>query len=575
MTLYLIYFRPKLASIMLTAYYMPLLHFLLVLLLLCITTCSCLTCICTADQSNCNKTTLKCDIDNGYCRTSTYTHSPGSSSVAQSCDNSICQSIFPIPANTNCCPTDLCNIYTTTIAETTPVTTTTTAAGTIPVRTTTKTTTATSSLSPSNSTSMNINNINTSKSVITPPNSNGFPLTNFLQPKIIIPLIGSVIFLLILLVVIILIIVCCVYYKMSLVENRTYNPQKDAFSNSPREECESLSFLSSGRMTDSGSGSSTGAIPLTNTTIANQVILEKTIGYGRYGEVWKGTWKGQNVAIKKFYSPEVESWKTEVEIYHTSMIRHEYILGFIASDKFSDLTIEYWIITDYMENGSLHEYLTENELNVSDVIRLSKSAVSGVTHLHTEITGRRDYVSKNCNEASKPAIAHRDIKSRNILINRHFECVLADFGLAVRHNSEEEKLIMRSNDRTGTSRYMAPEILDDTMDKSKFESYRRADMYALGLVLWEICCRCKVGDKIEPCEYPYYEHVDRDPSLEKMREIVVVNKARPQIPEYWLDVRELRTLAQVMTECWCTDASSRLPALRVRKNITALLMSSN
>ena len=55
-------------------------------------------------------------------------------------------------------------------------------------------------------------------------------------------------------------------------------------------------------------------------------------------------------------------------------------------------------------------------------IALAHSAASGISHLHTEIAGTRP----------KPAIAHRDIKSRNILVNRDLTCAIADFGLAVR-----------------------------------------------------------------------------------------------------------------------------------------------
>lgn len=43
---------------------------------------------------------------------------------------------------------------------------------------------------------------------------------------------------------------------------------------------------------------------------------------------------------------------------------------------------------------------------------------------------------------------------------------------------------------------MAPEILDDTMNTNIFESFKRADMYSLGLVYWEIARRCSVGGEL-------------------------------------------------------------------------------
>ena len=45
-------------------------------------------------------------------------------------------------------------------------------------------------------------------------------------------------------------------------------------------------------------------------------------------------------------------------------------------------------------------------------------------------------------------------------------------------------------------RYMAPEVLKETLVTSSFESYKCADMYAFGLVLWEITRRTLTADKV-------------------------------------------------------------------------------
>lgn len=52
------------------------------------------------------------------------------------------------------------------------------------------------------------------------------------------------------------------------------------------------------------------------------------------------------------------------------------------------------------------------------MIRFALSAASGLTYLHTEIVGKQ----------GKPAIAHRDIKSRNILVKRDRTCCIGDLG---------------------------------------------------------------------------------------------------------------------------------------------------
>lgn len=72
---------------------------------------------------------------------------------------------------------------------------------------------------------------------------------------------------------------------------------------------------------------------LVQRSIARQIQLVETIGKGRFGEVWRGRWRGENVAVKIFSSREERSWFREAEIYQTVMLRHDNILGFIAADN--------------------------------------------------------------------------------------------------------------------------------------------------------------------------------------------------------------------------------------------------
>lgn len=51
------------------------------------------------------------------------------------------------------------------------------------------------------------------------------------------------------------------------------------------------------------------------------------LGKGRYGEVWRGQWQGENVAVKIFSSRDEKSWFRETELYNTVLLRHENILG--------------------------------------------------------------------------------------------------------------------------------------------------------------------------------------------------------------------------------------------------------
>lgn len=66
-------------------------------------------------------------------------------------------------------------------------------------------------------------------------------------------------------------------------------------------------------------------------------------------------------------------------------------------------------------------------------------------------------------------------------------------GLAVIHSQSRDYLDVGNNPRVGTKRYMAPEVLDETIRTNVFESYKQTDIWALGMVFWEITRRTIVN----------------------------------------------------------------------------------
>lgn len=76
--------------------------------------------------------------------------------------------------------------------------------------------------------------------------------------------------------------------------------------------------------------------------MARTIVLQEIIGKGRFGEVWRGRWRGGDVAVKIFSSREERSWFREAEIYQTVMLRHENILGFIAADNKGTVSQSQW-----------------------------------------------------------------------------------------------------------------------------------------------------------------------------------------------------------------------------------------
>ncbi|XP_065749880.1 bone morphogenetic protein receptor type-1A isoform X4 [Phocoena phocoena] len=301
-------------------------------------------------------------------------------------------------------------------------------------------------------------------------------------------------------------------------------------------------------------------------TIAKQIQMVRQVGKGRYGEVWMGKWRGEKVAVKVFFTTEEASWFRETEIYQTVLMRHENILGFIAADiKGTGSWTQLYLITDYHENGSLYDFLKCATLDTRALLKLAYSAACGLCHLHTEIYGTQ----------GKPAIAHRDLKSKNILIKKNGSCCIADLGLAVKFNSDTNEVDVPLNTRVGTKRYMAPEVLDESLNKNHFQPYIMADIYSFGLIIWEMARRCITGGIVEEYQLPYYNMVPNDPSYEDMREVVCVKRLRPIVSNRWNSDECLRAVLKLMSECWAHNPASRLTALRIKKTLAKMVESQD
>ena len=114
------------------------------------------------------------------------------------------------------------------------------------------------------------------------------------------------------------------------------------------------------------------------------------------------------MAVKCFTSRDEISYKKETEIYAIPLLHHENILKYYGSDLWSYNGCSYnWIVTHYHPQGSLYDFLNRvQSIPVEMAYKLILGALNGLSHLHTDIQGKQN----------KPFIAHRDIKSKNILV---------------------------------------------------------------------------------------------------------------------------------------------------------------
>ncbi|XP_029461148.1 TGF-beta receptor type-2-like [Rhinatrema bivittatum] len=288
------------------------------------------------------------------------------------------------------------------------------------------------------------------------------------------------------------------------------------------------------------------------------IELDEKVGKGRFAEVWKAKLKhatsGQyeTVAVKIFPCEEYSSWKNESQIFADVYLKHENILQFLtAEERGNGPQREYWLITAYHSRGNLKNYLSNHILSWTQLQKMAGTLVNGVAHLHS------DYTTWGM---PKFPIAHRDIKSTNVLVKNEQECVLCDFGIALRLDPSLTVDDFANSGQVGTARYMAPEVLESRVNLEDLESFKQMDVYSMALVLWEMASRCEAVGEVKSYELPFGSKVREQPCVEAMRDIVLHGRGRPEIPSNWIVHQGLHFLCDTITECWDHDPEARLTA---------------
>uniref|UniRef100_A0A669DYL8 non-specific serine/threonine protein kinase n=1 Tax=Oreochromis niloticus TaxID=8128 RepID=A0A669DYL8_ORENI len=196
---------------------------------------------------------------------------------------------------------------------------------------------------------------------------------------------------------------------------------------------------------------------------SREVNIQKRIGSGSFGTVFKGKWHG-DVAIKilkvKEPTPEqLQAFKNEMQVLRKT--RHVNILlfmGFMTKPNFA-------IITQWCEGSSLYRHLhvLESKFDTVRRIDVARQTAQGMDYLH----------AKN--------IIHRDLKSNNIFLHEGWTVKIGDFGLAtVKARWTGSQQVEQPS---GSILWMAPEVIrmQDT-NPYTFQS----DVYGYGVVLFEL-----------------------------------------------------------------------------------------
>ncbi|KAL3730924.1 hypothetical protein ACJRO7_027875 [Eucalyptus globulus] len=242
----------------------------------------------------------------------------------------------------------------------------------------------------------------------------------------------------------------------------------------------------------------------------NNLKFEKKVASGSYGDLYKGTYCSQDVAIKVLKHERLnEELQREFaqEVFIMRKVRHKNVVQFIgACTKSPNL----YIVTEFMSGGSVYDYLHKQK-GVFKLPMLLKVAIDVAKGMH--------YLHQN-------NIIHRDLKAANLLMDENEVFKVADFGVA---RVKAQSGVMTAE--TGTYRWMAPEVIEHRPYDHK------ADVFSFGIVLWEL-----LTGKL-PYEY-----------LTPLQAAVgVVQKGlRPTIPKHTHP-----KLGELLQSCWQGNAKMR------------------
>ncbi|CAK4476445.1 unnamed protein product [Aphanomyces euteiches] len=183
-------------------------------------------------------------------------------------------------------------------------------------------------------------------------------------------------------------------------------------------------------------------------------------------EIYYGFYNHRPVAIKTVTLKQsrdkdaVNAFALEIKLM--ALMNHPNIVSFIGYTWNNRSISSLMAVTEYLSQGNLAQFLTENpnlDWNIKATFALDIALA--IQYLHETLT---------------PHILHRDLKSKNILMDwPHVK--LSGFGLT---RQTHEDVVSAGRDATRQGYYMAPEVI------ASGEYSTAADIYSLGCILVEI-----------------------------------------------------------------------------------------
>ncbi|XP_044025574.1 bone morphogenetic protein receptor type-2-like isoform X2 [Siniperca chuatsi] len=302
----------------------------------------------------------------------------------------------------------------------------------------------------------------------------------------------------------------------------------------------------------------------------SNIEFQQIVGDGHFATVWKGKYQGSVVAVKVFPAAWKQKFTAEKEVYELPLMKHAGIVHFLGTGRKPDGG-SWLIVLQFAEYGSLHSFLCKHTTSWMLSLKLCQSLSQGLFYLHSDL---------HKPDVHKPPVAHRDLSSSNVLVRADGTCVLCDFGCSTILRScsghrhwQSHATNMEGHAQLGTLRYMSPEILEGSVNLSSTRCLMQGDIYALGLLLWEIWMRCSdlfEGSIVPQHQLPYESELGANVTLESLILCVYHMNKRPSIPKHWKLLTQGSALQELLTNCWDCDEDARLTAQCVVDRLVSL-----
>lgn len=244
---------------------------------------------------------------------------------------------------------------------------------------------------------------------------------------------------------------------------------------------------------------------------AERYLIQRSLGTGGMGSVYLAADQlldGTEVALKVLHKEltadqkQLQRFFREVQV--TRQITHRNIVRtFDAGQSVGRV----FFTMEYVPGVVLKDILNEYRLlDISQTVPILSDIAQGLSAIHAQ------------------GVIHRDLKPANIILAKDGVARITDFGVARPSTSE----LTHHSEVVGSTAYLSPEAWTGR------DVNHRTDLYALGVVAYEMLTGKKPFEAGSPAEY-MFKHLEQQPA--SIRSLV------PELPA-WIDHLVLQLLAK-------------------------------